>query len=261
MTKPEQVGALGYQQLVEENAELKKSLEILKQDQLAAYQMQHRLLPAKQTVLEGFRLDYLLQPALHLSGDFLDFWSPLPHKLFFYIADVSGSGSASALVTILLRYLLKKYTSQGELSPAALCTKVNEELLASGLEKHLTLVLGCLDTQSRELTYTLAAHLPVPLAISKDEVKELEGEGLPVGLFPGAVYKDYTCTFPKQGRLCLASDGVLEVLPGQGLQTRQVEWQQLVAATGGDVETLLQHLTNPLVGWPDDVTLMTLSGC
>lgn len=261
MSKPEQGVALDYQQLVKENAELKRSLAVLEQDQLAAYQMQHRLLPPNQAVIEGFKLNYLLQPALHLSGDFLDFWSPQPHKIVFYIADVSGSGSASALVTILLRYLLKKYTSQGELSPAELCFKVNEELLASGLEKHLTLVLGCLDTRTSELTYTLAAHLPVPLIISKGEVKELEGEGLPVGLFPEATYKDYTCTFPEQGCLCMASDGVLEVLPGEGLQARQQEWQQLVAATGGDVETLLQRLVNPAIGWPDDVTLMTLSGC
>lgn len=261
MSKPEQDVALDYQQLVEENAELKRSLEALEQDQLAAYQMQHRLLPSNLTLIEGFRLNYLLQPALHLSGDFLDFWSPQPDKLVFYIADVSGSGSASALVTILLRYLLKKYTSQGELSPAELCARVNKELLASGLEKHLTLVLGCLDIPTKKLTYTLAAHLPVPLIVGENEVKELEGEGLPVGLFPGAAYKDYTCTFPEKGKLCMASDGVLEVLPGQGLQARQREWQQLVAATGGDVETLLQRLANPQVGWPDDVTLMTLSGC
>jgi len=261
MSKPEQDAALDYQQLAKENAELKKSLEALEQDQLAAYQMQQKLLPTDQTVIEGFKLNYLLQPALHLSGDFLDFWSPQPNKLFFYIADVSGSGSAAALVTILLRYLLKKYTSQGELSPASLCTKVNNELLASGLDKHITLVLGCLDFPTKKLTYTLAAHLPVPLIIGESEVKALKGEGLPVGLFPGASYKDYTCIFPEKGKICMASDGVLEVLPGQGLQARQQEWQQLVAATGGDVETLLQRLANPLVGWPDDVTLMTLSGC
>ena len=261
MNKPEQKVALDYQQLVEENAQLKRSLQALEQDQLVAYQMQHRLLPTNEAVIGGIKLTYLLQPALHLSGDFLDFWSPQPDKLVFYIADVSGSGSASALVTILLRYLLKKYTNQGELSPAELCTRVNNELLASGLEKHLTLVVGCLDLLTQELTYTLAAHLPVPLLVSEEGVKELEGEGLPVGLFPGAVYKDYTCTFPEQGRLCLASDGVLEVLPGQGLQARQVEWQQLVAATGGDVEPLLQRLANAERGWPDDVTLMTLSGC
>lgn len=261
MSKPEQAVALAYQQLVEENAELKKKIALLEQDQRVAYQVQHSLLPSHSSEFEGFKLDYLLQPALHLSGDFLDFWSPQPNKLCFYIADVAGSGSASALVTILLKYLLKKYTSQGELSPAALCAKVNEDLLATGLKKHLTLVLGCLDTPKQQLTYTLAAHLPVPLMLVDGQVKPLEGEGVPVGLFPAAVYKDYTCTFPEQGRLCMASDGVLEVLLGKGLQARQLEWQQLVAATGGDVKNLLQRLANPVVGWPDDVTLMTLSGC
>lgn len=252
---------MDYQQLVKENAELKEIIALLEQDQLIAYQVQHGLLPTNLAEFSGFRLNYLLQPALHLSGDFLDFWSPQPNKLFFYIADVAGSGSASALVTILLKYLLKKYTSQGELSPATLCSKVNEDLLVMGLKKHLTLVLGCIDTPTKQLTYTLAAHLPVPLMVNDGEAKPLEGEGLPVGLFPGATYKDYTCIFPKQGCLCMASDGVLEVLLGKGLQARQIEWQQLVAATGGDIKTLLQRLANCTVGWPDDVTLMTLSGC
>lgn len=252
---------MDYQRLAKENADLKEIIALLEQDQLIAYQVQQGLLPTNLAELSGFRLNYLLQPALYLSGDFLDFWSPQPNKLCFYIADVAGSGSASALVTILLKYLLKKYTSEGELSPAALCSKVNEDLLAMGLKKHLTLVLGCIDTPTKQLTYTLAAHLPVPLMVTDGEAIPLEGEGLPVGLFPGATYKDYTCIFPEHGYLCMASDGVLEVLLGQGLQARQIEWQQLVAATGGDTKTLLQRLANGTVGWPDDVTLMTLSGC
>jgi serine phosphatase RsbU (regulator of sigma subunit) len=263
MSKPERQDAgLVYQQRLEqENADLRTSLELLRLDQQAGYHVQQRLLPANPMEYQGVRLDYWLQSSLYLSGDFLDFWSPRPGKLLFYLADVSGHGASSAFVTILLKYLISRYAREDEMSPARLCSRVNEELLTSGLDKHLTLVLGCLDTETRMLTYTLGAHLPVPLMINDGAVTELEGNGMPVGLFPGAGYKDYTCTFPEKGCLFMASDGVLEVLPGQGLEARQQEWKARVAASGGKIDSLLQRLPNSPDGWPDDVTLMTLSGC
>ncbi|SFX05831.1 PP2C family protein-serine/threonine phosphatase [Marinospirillum alkaliphilum] len=260
MSKPEQDAALRCQQLEQENADLRTSLEMLRQDQEAGYHVQKRLLPLNAMEHQGFRLNYWLQPSLYLSGDFLDFWSPKPGKLLFYLADVSGHGASSAFVTILLKYIVSRYAKEDDLSPARLCTRINEELLVGGLDKHLTLVMGCLDTQTRQLTYTLGAHLPVPLMVSDGEVQELEGSGMPIGLFPGAVYKDYTCTFPEKGCLMMASDGVLEVLPGEGLEARQKEWRLRVAASGGDLESLLQRLPGEPDNWPDDVTLMTVSG-
>jgi serine phosphatase RsbU (regulator of sigma subunit) len=260
MSKPEQDAALRCLQLEQENADLRTSLELLRQDQEAGAHVQRRLLPANNMEYQSIRLRYWLQPSLYLSGDFLDCWSPQPGKLLFYIADVSGHGASSAFVTILLKYLVNRYAREDGLSPARLCTRINEELLAGGLDKHLTLVLGCLDTETRELTYTLAAHLPVPLLVSDGKVNPLEGNGMPIGLFPGAAYRDYTCTFPEKGCLCMASDGVLEVLPGEGLEARQQEWKAQVAASGGDLDSLLQRLPSEPDDWPDDVTLMTVSG-
>lgn len=260
MNKPEQDAVLRCQQLEQENADLRTSLEMLRQDQQAGYHIQKRLLPVNAIEYQGFRLNYWLQPSLYLSGDFLDFWSPLPNRLLFYLADVSGHGASSAFVTILLKYLISRHVREDDLSPARLCTRINEELLAAGVGKHLTLVMGCLNTETRQLTYTIGAHLPVPLMVKGNEAQELEGSGMPIGLFPEAVYKDYTCAFPENGRLCMASDGVLEVLTGQGLEARQKEWRAQVAASGGDLDSLLQRLPNSPSEWPDDVTLMTISG-
>ncbi|WP_114416319.1 PP2C family protein-serine/threonine phosphatase [Marinospirillum perlucidum] len=263
MNKCQQEAAVSYQQeLEQENADLKTSLALLRQDQEAGYHVQQTLLPDNPTQVNSFRLDYWLRPSLYLSGDFVDCW-PLPdNKMLFYLADVSGHGASSAFVTILIKYLLGKYSETVQVSPADLCKQLNEELLAGGLDKHLTLVLGVLDTQTREMTYALGAHLPTPLlCLGSGEVRELEGTGMPIGLFPDALYKDYTCIFPEQGRLCVASDGILELMPGQGLEERQQAWRDLVQKTGGEIEALLQHLPASQEQWPDDVTLMTLTGC
>ncbi|WP_091958195.1 PP2C family protein-serine/threonine phosphatase [Marinospirillum celere] len=263
MRKSQQEAALTYQQeLEQENADLKTALAMLRQDQQAGYHVQQSLLPANPTQLDAYRLDYWLKPSLYLSGDFVDCWAQGEHQLLFYLADVSGHGASSAFVTILIKYLLGKYCEQEDFSPAQLCMRVNEELLAGGLDKHLTLVLGCLDTQTGNLTYALGAHLPVPLLIDAEgEVKELSGTGMPIGLFPDAHYKDYTCQFPQGGRLCIASDGILELLPGQGLEERQQYWHRWVVETGGNLEALLERLPVAEGSWPDDVTLMTITGC
>jgi|AntRauTorckE6833_2_1112554.scaffolds.fasta_scaffold19646_3 serine phosphatase RsbU (regulator of sigma subunit) len=263
MSKSQQEAALTYQQKLEqENADLKTALAMLRQDQQAGYHVQQSLLPANPTFLDGYRLDYWLQPSLYLSGDFVDCWPISDHQLLFYLADVSGHGASSAFVTILIKYLLGKYSEEEGFSPASLCARVNEELVAGELDKHLTLVLGCLDTRKQVLTYALGAHLPAPLLIDQQgQVQELGGSGMPIGLFPGAQYQDYTCSFPDRGRLCVASDGILELMPGQGLEERQKQWQKSVAETRGDIQGLLQSLSVEQGDWPDDITLMTLTGC
>lgn len=263
MSKSQQDAALLYQQeLEQENADLKTALALLRQDQQAGYHVQQSLLPANPTWLNSYRLDYWLQPSLYLSGDFVDCWPLSDHQLLFYLADVSGHGASSAFVTILIKYLLGKYSEEEGFSPAALCARVNQELVGSDLDKHLTLVLGCLDTQKQQLDYALGAHLPTPLLLdAKGRVAELEGQGMPIGLFPGAEYQNYTCHFPPQGRLCVASDGVLELMPGEGLEARQQQWKQCVETAQGDIQSLLQQLPVASRDWPDDITLMTLTGC
>ncbi len=249
-------------QLEQENADLKTALALLRQDQQAGCLVQQSLLPENPSQLNGWHFDYWVRPSLYLSGDFVDAWAPCKDKVLFYLADVSGHGASSAFVTILLKYLLVRYAEQYGCSPAALCRQVNQSLLKIGLEKHLTLVLGCVDAKAQTLTYTLAAHLPAPLVVdAQGQVSELTGKGMPIGLFPDAAYQEYTCAFSQQARLCVASDGVLELLSGQGLEARQQEWHRLVEKTRGEITALRSQLPPESGRWPDDVTLMTLTGC
>ncbi len=262
MVTTQQEAALSYQrELEQENADLKTALAMLRQDQKAGYHVQQSLLPANPSFFSSYRLDYWLKPSLYLSGDFVDGWAVAEDQFLFYLADVSGHGASSAFVTILVKYLLGRFSEQ-ETSPAALSAKINQELVASALDKHLTLVLGRLNTRTGELTYALGAHLPSPLLIDQQgQVTALAGSGMPIGLFPDAGFKDYHCSFPQGGRLCIASDGVLELMPGQGLEERQQQWQERVAASGGKLDVLLQKLPAESTSWPDDVTLLTLTGC
>jgi phosphoserine phosphatase RsbU/P len=250
---------------------------MLRLDQQAGGQIQRKLLPPRPQAAGGVTCDYWLAPWLYLSGDFLDFHRLDERHLLFYFADVSGHGASSAFVTVLLKYLANRWQGEWDgTAPEALpprwLSDLNRELLDTGIGKHATLFVGVIDLERRYLHYSLGAQLPMPLLGADGEVGTLPGEGMPVGLFPGAQYPTLGCPLPENFRLWLCSDGVLECLPGETLdmRLRELERRVLASETVEDLRASLAlgHLgdgdnVNPEVGieaLPDDLTIMMLSG-
>ena len=186
-------------QLAELNERLETHLELLRLDQQAGGQVQRKLLPAHRQTINGVSCDYWLQPALYLSGDFLDFQRFDDRFTLFYFADVAGNGASSAFVTVLLKLLFNRWLSewdatQAESMPARWLAQLNRELLDTGIGKHATLFVGVIDRWTRELHYSLGAQLPKALLVKEGSVLELPGEGMPVGLFADAEYPRYRRT-------------------------------------------------------------------
>lgn len=266
--------------LTERNERLETHLAMLRLDLQDGGQIQRKLLPPCPLVLGDISCDYWLVPSLYLSGDFLDFQRYDERYSVFYFADVSGHGPSSAFVTVLLKYLCNNWLGQWdgqhpEHLPARWLARLNRELLDADIGKHATLFVGVIDRQRRYLHYSLGAQLPMPMLVSEGKLHRLDGEGMPVGLFPGAKYPTLGCALPQSFRLWLCSDGVLECISGDGLATRLEKLERLVL-TSDSVAALRGALSlgeasghddaaitgwNPEVnGLPDDLTVMTLSG-
>mgnify|MGYP001441395126 FL=1 len=221
------------ERLAELNESLETHLEMLRLDQQAGGHIQRKLLPPRPLLLNGVTCDYWLAPSLYLSGDFLDYQRFDARFSVFYFADVSGHGASSAFVTVLLKYLCNRWLGEWDgTNPESLAAGwlagLNRELLDTGIGKHMAMFVGVIDHQTRQLHYSLGAQLPMPLLVSEGSVAPLEGEGMPVGLFPKVEYPTLSCALPQNFRLWLCSDGVLEYLSGRTLDGRLKELEQLV---------------------------------
>ncbi|MGC3874267.1 PP2C family protein-serine/threonine phosphatase [Halomonas sp. GXIMD04776] len=260
--------------LVEHNETLETHLAMLRLDQQAGGHIQRKLLPATTQTINGVQCAYSLTPSLYLSGDFLDFQRIDERYSVFYFADVSGHGASSAFVTVLLKYLCNRWLQErGDAAPSALPSiwlkQLNNELLDTGIGKHATVFVGVIDRELRYLHYSLGAQLPMPMLISSGDLVTLEGEGMPVGLFPHTVYPSYGCELTDDFRMWLCSDGVLECLPGSSLEQRLGELRSRIA-TCSDVAALQTRLgmnateaddiATERQALPDDLTIMMLSG-
>ncbi len=248
------------------NRELQASLRLLAEDEAAGRQIQFRMLPRDRLSFGDFFFTRDVVPSTFLSGDFIDaFW--IDHRHFgFYLADVSGHGVSSALVTVLLRtYVQRQAVSLARtgdsliLSPARLLTRLNEEMARDDLEKHLTIFYGVIDIQESALLYANAGHFPWPILCQEGEAKVLEQPGIPVGMLPGTRYEEHRLPLSNRVSLSVFSDGVLEALPQSDLESKLAFLKGFFGRLDVSVEQARRELRlvdgAPL---PDDVAILII---
>ena len=256
---------------------LEKTLCELRDDQEAAYQLQQRILPTPEQLIDGYQYDYSLTPSLIASGDFVDVIQVEPDKTLFYLADVSGHGTSSALITVLLKNLTlrllrnhRRNSSHDILSPAKTLRRMNSDICRMSLDKHLTIFCGLIDSQKNTLTYSVAGHHPMPIIKQGGEARYLEGRGLPVGLMIESDFEEISLPLVDDFSLTLCSDGVLELLPQKSIldkETALLSWVTEHAVALEELEAfVMEHHAfddddafpgqNDL---PDDITIMTIA--
>ncbi len=253
-------------QLEKANTELKNNLAVLEQDQQAGLQVQMKMLPHSPMQKAAYVFQHQIVPSLYLSGDFVEYISVGSDHMVFFVADVSGHGASSAFVTVLLKNLTARLRSdfnhhgrETVLHPAQYLEQANAELLATGIGKHATLFYAVLDIRKNTLCYASAGQLPLPILIGGDETVYLEAEGAPVGLFEDNSYQEVDIELPKQFRLMVFSDGILEVIDQPSLREKENYLLANASASRTEIEAVLNGFDVDLEKhYPDDVALLMI---
>ncbi len=200
------------EQLEKANRELREHLRVLERDQTAGRRVQRRLMPNGLKTLEGYKIEHQIIPSLFLSGDFIDYAQIKQRYLAFYLADVSGHGASSAFVTIWLKHVVSRMVREEglfgdyqsfETGCSQMLQQINRELIETRIGHHLTFFVGVIDTQTRQMRYVVAGHLPLPILIEDGEAFYLEGQGKPVGIFKDARCKYIIVNCLKTLRYCV----------------------------------------------------------
>lgn len=246
------------------NRELRASLVLLAAEEDAGRQIQLRMLPRDRQNFGAYQFTRDVVPSTFLSGDFIDAFAIDDRHWGFYLADVSGHGVSSALVTVLLRTFVQRqvasYVRSNDtliMSPAQLLMRLNQEMSHEDLDKHLTIFYGIIDLVDDTLLYANAGHFPWPILCANGTTQELEQPGLPVGLSPSARYENRVLPLPSQASLAVFSDGLLEVLPQSTLDGKLAFLRSFFGRPGVTVEQVrfelgLQHGAF----LPDDVAIL-----
>jgi len=253
--------------LKQANKKLQETLEELQDDQEAGRIMQTKLLPKEREEILGYKFSSKFYPSLMLSGDFLDYFEINERYAGFYIADVSGHGVSSAIVTVLLKNFIDnaidKYRVENDnmlLNPVDLCKRLNAELVREKLGKYLTIFYGIIDTVEHKMQYVNCGQFPYPLiADCKDKISisALEGKGTPVGLFKKPVFHVKEIKFPEYFKMILFSDGILEILTADAVQDADKYINEIFSNENVDIDKISQQLNlENREYFPDDLTFL-----
>ncbi len=173
--------------------------------------IQQALLPKASPYVPGFAISGLSISAQAVGGDWYDF-IPFPDGRWgLVLADVSGKGTAAALLMSATRGMLRSL-AEACCTPAEVLTKLNGLLVEDfPAGKFVTLVYAVLDPANRSLTFANAGHLQ-PVLVDNDGARFLDTErGLPLGLSCGD-YSQSTVALSPGSRLAFYSDGISEAV-------------------------------------------------
>jgi phosphoserine phosphatase RsbU/P len=248
------------------NRELQRRLEEIQSDQQAGKLVQQSMLPSSPYQLMDYKFSHRIIPADYLSGDYVEYHQVSDNKLVFFLVDVTGHGASSAFVTVLMKQLsvrsrkhFQKDKKRQVNSAAWMLAWINKNLLDAGLGRHLTIFLGVIDREKQQLNYSYGGHFPQAVISTGDEVRFLEGRGLPVGLFEEAEYEDMYIPLPKQFGLTVFSDGVLEIMREKSLKEKEARLLTLVKETDHRVDMMIQYFGDDKIRQaPDDISILSL---
>lgn len=198
--------------LTKTNKELKNAQAKIDKDLEHARIIQHSLLPQNIEISPEIKKGSFYCSADAVGGDYYDIFKIDEGIYGVVVADVSGHGTAAALIMSMGKILLKTFSKE-EISPQKTLEKINKIFLSEVITEHfVTFFYAIVDINNTTLRFTSAGHCPI-LMLNKtnNEIKEIKADGLFLGVFEDIMLKESLFSYEKDTlRMILYTDGLTE---------------------------------------------------
>jgi sigma-B regulation protein RsbU (phosphoserine phosphatase) len=229
----------------------------MSQEAHEARAIQQALLPKSSPYIPGFAVSGLSIPAGAVGGDWYDFISFDDGCWGLVLADVSGKGTAAALLMSATRGMLRSL-AQTCSGPGEVLTRLNRLLVEdfpSG--KFVTMLFAVLNPSTRTLKFASAGHLR-PLLVDEQGARFLDSErGMPLGLGTGE-FSESQVQFSKGSRLVFYSDGITEATDPSEEEYGAERMRDHVLQPGASADSILADVRTFAngAGLDDDATVI-----
>jgi phosphoserine phosphatase RsbU/P len=265
------VCCLGYVTAQRTFAKEERLLAINKELQIAN-QIQSSILPREVPRLAGLEIVARYVPMSAVAGDFYDFLVVDDRRIGVLVADVTGHGVPAALIASMLKVAFAGQTAHAE-DPVRVLAGLNRALCGKFEEHFVTAAYAFVDLDKFVVRYAGAGHPPLLLASRSNahavesESREIEANGLMLGLFPEATYSSVEIQLDAGDRILLYTDGILEAMNAAREEFGKSRLKKFIAASPSSASHLADALLLELRRWSsadagrpqdDDITLLVL---
>jgi len=237
--------------------------ERLERELALASEIQQRFQPTAPPQVDGYELQGISFPCYEIGGDYYDFIERDDGRLVIALGDVSGKGTAAALLMSSLHAAIHAQSASHNTLSATI-SAVNRYLADNiPANRFVTLFYAELDPDSGALSFLNAGHNPPLIVHSAGTVEQLASGGLPLGIKPDAEYREGRTQLQHGDVLVIYSDGVTEAVSPTGEEfgaTRlyEVVSRNIEASAAGIRDRIESSLTKFAQGTSaaDDITLV-----
>jgi len=228
-----------------------------------ASEIQQRFQPASAPHLEGYELQGISFPCYEIGGDYYDFIERENGSLIVALGDVSGKGTAAALLMSSLHAAVHAQ-AHTHTSLTNTISAVNRYLADNiPANRFVTLFYAELEPKSGGLAFLNAGHNPPMIVYAAGTMEQLASGGLPLGILSDADFREGRTMLHPGDVLVVYSDGVSEAVNPNGEEfgpTRlyEVVSRNLEESAAGIRDRIEAALTKFCQGTPaaDDITLV-----
>jgi serine phosphatase RsbU (regulator of sigma subunit) len=237
--------------------------ERLERELQLAMEIQQRFQPTAPPVVQGYEFQGISFPCYEIGGDYYDFIKRDDGRLVIALGDVSGKGTAAALLMSSLHASIHAQTGSHDTLVQTI-SAVNRYLAENiPSNRFVTLFYAELDPDSGALSFLNAGHNPPLIVHAAGTVEQLASGGLPLGIKGDADYREGRTTLQPGDVLVIYSDGVTEAASPNGEEfgpTRlyEVVSRNVEASAAGIRDRIESALTKFSQGTQaaDDITLV-----
>lgn len=237
--------------------------ERLEQELQLASEIQQRFQPTAPPQVPGYEMQGISFPCYEIGGDYYDFIRREDGRMIVTLGDVSGKGTAAALLMSSLHAAVHAQAAS-HTSLVDTISAVNNYLAENTpTNRFVTLFYAELDPQTGGLAFINAGHNPPLIVHAAGTTENLASGGLPLGIRPDAEYKEGRTSLQPSDVLVIYSDGVSEAVSPQGEEfgtqrLYDVVSRNLDASAAGIRDRIEAALTKWAQGTPaaDDITLV-----
>ena len=237
--------------------------ERLERELQLASEIQQRFQPSAPPIVPGYELQGISFPCYEIGGDYYDFIWREDGRLVIALGDVSGKGTAAALLMSSLHAAIHAQTGSHETLVETI-SAVNR-YLADNIppNRFVTLFFAELDPASGAVSFLNAGHNPPLIVHAAGTVEQLASGGLPLGIKADAEYREGRTHLQLGDVLVIYSDGVTEAASPNGEEFGPTRLYEVVsrnvdASAAGIRDRIESALTKFSQGTQaaDDITLV-----
>jgi sigma-B regulation protein RsbU (phosphoserine phosphatase) len=230
--------------------------------------IQQSILPSRMPPIAALDIAARYIPMTEVAGDFYDFIEVDDKHLGVLIADVSGHGMPSALISSMLKIALAAQTPHAS-QPAQVIGGLNQALCGKFQGHFVTAAYIFIDLEKNTLSYSGAGHPPILVRNhATGEVTAVLENGLFLGSFDFAAYTSVEVPFNPGDWCLLYTDGIAESSTPAGEEFGIDGIKQFIADNSNlSADEFADHLLETVYKWidkasgrgtEDDLTLLAI---